>query len=125
TIHTDSFTRNGYADAFNNSLNGQNFYYTSGSMDYTIIDGLDSYSGTFTYANQRYGSTAFNSSVMSPQGTVSVFLWGGDADSDRYQTGIGVDLGITLTPVPEPGALVLLGLGLLGLGFKRKVGIKA
>ncbi|MEL7450872.1 MAG: PEP-CTERM sorting domain-containing protein [Pseudomonadota bacterium] len=82
----------------------------SGTIDYT----LDGVAGTFTFLEQTYGDTDFNSSSFDGS-TITVNLWGAD-DAN----GIGLDLRFTGSPVPVPPALWLFGSAVAALAMRRR-----
>lgn len=69
--------------------------------------------GSFSFANQHYGTSPFNSSSIE-NGVLSVYVWGGDQNN-----ALGIDLGVS-APVPAPGTLLLIGLGGCGLLIGRR-----
>ncbi|MEM9056892.1 MAG: hypothetical protein AAGD86_05405, partial [Pseudomonadota bacterium] len=70
-----------------------------GTIDYT----LDGVAGTFTFLEQTYGDSGFNSSSFDGS-DITVAIWGGDAANN-----LGLDLVFTGSPIPVPPALWLLG----------------
>lgn len=82
----------------------------SGTLDYS----LDGVAGTFTFLEESYGNTVFNSSEFSGD-MLTVFLWGGDTIND-----LGIDIGFTGSPIPVPPALMLFGSAIAGLAIIRR-----
>lgn len=81
-----------------------------GSMDYQ----LDGVAGTFTFLEQIYADSVFNTSSFDGA-ALSVFIWGGDPTNV-----LSIDGGFTGSPVPLPGALILFASALGCLGFGRR-----
>ncbi len=88
-----------------------------GTMDYSLtVDSgplVGTYMGTFTFANDSFSGTLFNSSSIE-NGVFNIYLWGGDVAND-----IGIDVGLS-TVVPIPAPLLLFASGLFGLGLTRR-----
>ncbi len=87
---------------------------TTGIPSGTLAYSLDGVAGVFSFAEETYDGTVFNSSVFDGD-TLSVFLWGGDTVND-----IGIDWGFTGSPIPVPPAVLLFGSAIAGLGLMRR-----
>jgi len=83
--------------------------FLSGAIDY-LLNGV---SGTFTFINQNYGNSLFNSSSITG-GEFQLFAWGGDEVN-----GVGIDMGIT-AQIPEPATWMLILVGIVGLRLSRR-----
>lgn len=81
-----------------------------GSMSYQ----LDGVPGTFTFVEQIYAGSVFNTSSFDGS-EVTVFIWGGDPANS-----LSIDGGFGGSPVPVPGALVLFASALGWLGLRRR-----
>ena len=82
----------------------------SGTIEYT----LDGVAGTFTFLEQTYGNTPYNS-YMFDGDELTVNLWGGDDANE-----LGFDLRFTGSPVPVPPALWLFGSAVAALAMRRR-----
>ncbi len=82
----------------------------SGTIEYT----LDGVAGTFTFLEQTYGDSIFNSSSFDGS-TITVNLWGAD-----NANGIGLDLVFTGSPVPVRPAVWLFGSAVAALAMRRR-----
>ena len=88
-------------------LNDEDGFGDNSYLDYTL-DGVD---GTFTFLNENYGQSPFNSSTTEG-GQLTVSAWGGDTLND-----LGLDIVIIIT---EPGVIALFLLGLTGVIVLRR-----
>ena len=82
----------------------------SGTIEYT----LDGVAGTFTFLEQTYGNTIFNSSSFDGD-TITVNLWGADEANN-----IGLDFVFTGSPIPVPPAVWLFGSAVAALAMRRR-----
>ena len=91
-------------------LSGPNGF-AGGSMTYE----LDGVMGMFTFIEQIYSDSGFNTSSVDGD-TLSVFMWGGDESNL-----LGFDGGFAGRPIPLPGALLLFFSALGVLGLRRRI----